>query len=533
MKCPSCGAQNYETELVCQQCGVLLALTPEEIERVERYRISANTEILCVMFADVSGFSGIANNSLSHSQRVLAVHMALSQAIIERDRVGEIVNTAGDGILAVFSNPATATERALELHAAVHLYHQGSITEGYLANALRTAKLPLHPNVDDEEYKIHIGLHLGLVTRGGRTSRDVFGHNVNVACRFCSLAGSGQTYVSTAVYDNARLILGGREDLEWQQWKDQEIRGLTESMDVFGVAQRPFNVITQPRGSKPVEEKKPPRLAGRSLLVPAITVAALLLIGGVAAYLGMHRPPPPPPDKPSEIVAAGRRADKLSPLVPVALELTPAGYTAVNVSVLPPTNAAGSATNVSLPVPGEAKSALDAAALENFDAAVMQRPEVEKIAFGETEQTQVGSIFAIRGKDAILLAVAVDHHAHEKAEMSLLLDGDCNEQLQSQSATPFLDVLLKVGLPDSPQKEATLYKLEKEQPGIPLRPRGMTARAFFTEKETIWLFRLPDTQFDQANQYANFVLRYQPEGADGIEYPPMGQGGLRRLAISP
>ena len=549
MRCPSCGTYYLENEPVCQSCGALLSVTAEELERVERYRLNANTELLCVMFADVSGFSGIANRSLSLSQHILAVHMALSQAVIERDRAGEVVNTAGDGILAVFSNPATATERALELHAAIHHYHAGQLSDGYLADALRAAKLPLRPNPDDEAYQIHIGLHLGLVTRGGRTSRDVFGHNVNIACRLCSMADQGQTYMSEAVYDNARLILGGREDLEWRVWKEQAIRGLSEPMDIVGVGQQPYHAVTPPRGAKLPEPPKTAALTRApvlSALVLAVVAASVLLI----SHLWPHPPPPtprpPPPPKPVDIlrvrlpVYAGTDMVKLDAPLPAPPLLPPPD------SLANPAHAGSSAENRETtgksappadtpPATGELSAEeppfTDAADLEHFKPDSLRLDKATATNFGEMP----ASLLVFTGKDALVIAVTVKEPLHATTEvkeqvspagevkapkntgalMSLYLDGDLDDVFDSK-APDFLDVLVSIGTPQSDAARPRLQKLRDGRPGADFADlRDFSARVFSRENSTLWLFRLPLHQLHLSPiRDAQFRLEYAPEGPE-------------------
>lgn len=551
MRCPSCGAQHHGNDVTCLICGSLLAISPEELERVERYRISANTEMLCVVFADISGFSGISDRSLSMSQRILAIHTTLTNAVFERERGGEIVNTAGDGLLAVFSNPATAVERALELHAAIHHYHQGLITDGYLADALRSARLPLHPSVDDEEFKVHIGLHVGLVTRGGRTSRDVFGHNVNVACRLCDLGGFGQTFMSEAVYDNARLILGAREDLEWKTWKEQTIRGISTLMDVVGVVQQPYHTLTPPRGMKPVKPVGPPIYKRKSVLIP-LAIVMLLLFGVWGWQQWRTRITAPAAttaavDAPNDEIEAPTGEGDLPPLVAETPdETTPDAH-----APAPPeltaeqANVTGSATNITptattttdggpgvLPPPDAGPPPADAADVTHFTAERMKSAATISLESG-TEKLSA-SLLASRGKEGMLLAVGLSGTVPDGAQLALLIDGDCDNRLQTQSVAPIIDLMLRVGARVNEAAPVTFYAMSDGKPGTELvAPKGLDARRMTGQSGDIWLFRLPYSQLAlSGRKYAQFRLEYWPNGADkpSVLYPATG-AKLRRLEI--
>jgi predicted ATPase/class 3 adenylate cyclase len=250
MLCPTCHTRQSGQSLTCDHCGALMDLTQQEFGLVERFRLRAHTEILCVLFCDISGYTRISARDHALSTRVLALHHTLTRVICERDHAGEVVNTAGDGVLVVFANPATAVARALELQAATWHFRHNSLPPE-LSRMLLAAKVDLSPLPYSESYQVHSGLHLGLVTRGGQTARDVFGHNVNVACRLCSMAGPDQVYVTASVQENARLILGDEADLNWQTWEHLAVRGLPHPMDIIGIARAPYAMITPPRGIQP------------------------------------------------------------------------------------------------------------------------------------------------------------------------------------------------------------------------------------------------------------------------------------------
>jgi predicted ATPase/class 3 adenylate cyclase/Tfp pilus assembly protein PilF len=283
MLCPACHSRQTGQSLTCDHCGALLNLSSQELGLVERFRLRAQTEMLCIIFCDISGYTRISSHDHALATRLLTLHHTLTRIVCERDHAGEVVNTAGDGVLAVFANPATAVERALELQAATwHFQHNTLPPE--LLRPLLAAKVDLTPLPPGETYALHAGLHLGLVTRGGQTARDVFGHNVNVACRLCSMAGPNQIYVTASVYENARLILGEQADLYWQVWEHLPVRGLSQPVDIIGAARSPYATITPPRGVAPRG------MAG--------TLAAIL------KKVGLQRSTPAQPVKPGQAAEA-------------------------------------------------------------------------------------------------------------------------------------------------------------------------------------------------------------------------------------
>ncbi len=529
MRCPSCNALQEDADLICRKCGVLLAMSPEELERVERYRLSANTELLCVMFTDISGFTSIANRSLTQSQKILAIHMALTQAIVEREKGGEVVNTAGDGILAVFSNPATATERALEMHAAIHHYHQGLITGGYLTDALKRAKMPSFPSADDIEYGIHIGLHLGLVTRGGRTSRDVFGHNVNIACRLCSLAGKGQVYMTEAVYDNARLILGNREDLEWQVWKEQPIRGLAEPMTVVAVGQQPYNAILPPRGVRqPFQFNK---LFGKRapVVVPAIVLGVALIGAAVGLMLRQQTPrivPAPPvvtgkstvTEPPTSLppLVAAEEAPSVNPQVVPSPAPSPLTTANADASAI---NAASSATNLVTPPDSS---------LPPPTPVIPSGASTRAVTLTNGQHTIAATIHFSREKQLCRFDIELNQKVEDaKAELALLVDGNNDGKYQALPSRPAVDFLLGMSGPATQPRVLSARLLGNDgKPDAPMpNEKEHSGESIFDEKRnvTIWQFRLPFSGGGpDDHDETGFKIEFRPSGSDGPVYvtPP-------------
>jgi class 3 adenylate cyclase len=519
MHCPTCGTRSSENDVICQKCGALLAISQEELERVERYRLTQNRDLLSILYIDISGFTRIANRSMLISQKLLAVHTALVTAIVERDRQGEVVNTAGDGILAVFSNPAVATELALEMQSSAYLYQQGTLAEmddDYRTKALVTAGLSPQPAPGDEEYLIHIGINLGLVTRGGRTSRDIFGHNVNVACRLCSLADRGQIYLSEAVYDNARLILDERTDLEWKVWKDMPIRGLAAPLTIVAVAQRPYNTILPPRGSRSLfplrwSEKKLPVMAAAAIPV----ILAVGLIGLAIQRNQARRPAAPAPAPVSAVNAAGTAVTQtMLPDAPPASETNVAG-SAVNVTLPPP-----DAHPTAVPLPPLAATAVASTEIAQVDA--------QSIAAGTTVQLMNGPDLlparaaAFAGRNAILVAVGVDSPVGSLAEMDLLIDGDGDNALNTRNASPGTDFLMRVAGPEGAGQPRFLA-VNDGLPGEPLTiTEGMEASERRNGLWTLWIFRVPFRALGAVQRTSiNIGFRYRPEGPEGdtLTYP--------------
>jgi len=132
------------------------------------------------LFTDIEGSTRMWEENADGMRPALARHDALSRAAIEGHR-GVLVKRTGDGLHAVFDDPADALAAVLDLQLA-------------LADPRATAGVQLN---------IRCGLHAGAdEPREG----DFYGTAVNRAARIMSTAHGGQVLVSQVVND----LLAGR-----------------------------------------------------------------------------------------------------------------------------------------------------------------------------------------------------------------------------------------------------------------------------------------------------------------------------------
>src|SRR5262249_8782815 len=118
------------------------------------------------------------------------------RAVLDRHR-GELVNTTGDGIVAIFETPAAAVRAALAMQAI-------ALVQGI---------------------KLRAGLHAGECARLGDGGAGLRGH---IAARVCAL-GSADTVVATgAVRD---LALGSQ--IAFEPVGNHELKGVPGSWTVF------------------------------------------------------------------------------------------------------------------------------------------------------------------------------------------------------------------------------------------------------------------------------------------------------------
>jgi predicted ATPase/class 3 adenylate cyclase len=129
-------------------------------------------DIVTYLFSDVEGSTRLWESEPERIGPALARHDRLSRQCVERHG-GHVVKTTGDGMHAVFADPALALAAALEIQLEVSLPG-----DGVLPLALRC------------------GLHLGA---DQRRDGDFYGPAVNRAARVTHAAHGGQTLLTAAV----------------------------------------------------------------------------------------------------------------------------------------------------------------------------------------------------------------------------------------------------------------------------------------------------------------------------------------------
>jgi adenylate cyclase len=187
-----------------------------------------------VLFADLRGYTGMAERL--PPARVMAlldefVHVVATAA---RNFGGEVFHMAGDGIMAGFGVDSVQSQGATEALSAGH-----AILRDFAPIAERW-----HIDLCVES-GIGIGLHSGEVAVGvlGPTRRrntTLVGDTVNVAARLCSRARAGEVLFSCTVADvlaKESAGSGAREDgiVPFLQLPQFELRGRREPIDIWCV----------------------------------------------------------------------------------------------------------------------------------------------------------------------------------------------------------------------------------------------------------------------------------------------------------
>lgn len=214
-------------------------VTDADLDKVEAFSKAKKTSVLVVFFDDMKGSTALKQKMTAHLdeeafQRLRREHDELLTEIITRDGAGEVIKSTGDGLLAVFSEPSSAVERAIEIQEKLY-GHQ------YIS--------------------IRIGMDMGQVRveAAGGTQRDLFGRHVDWAARAESMADGGHIIVTRSVYTDAFGWIP-KSHVSWKEHGFYIVKEGEQAIEVF----EPYNSnITRPMES--LHGKRENDLSGSAL----------------------------------------------------------------------------------------------------------------------------------------------------------------------------------------------------------------------------------------------------------------------------
>jgi adenylate cyclase len=197
------------------------------LEHPETFQLGGSNQIVTVLFADVRGFTRIAEQvAPERIVQLLNRYFSVMTEIIFAHG-GTLDKFIGDGLMALFGAPTASPEDATNaLSTAVAMQRQIKQINTYLRN------------MELREISIGIGLHTGVATVGyigseRRTEFTAIGDSVNLAARLEQNAKGGEILLSDATARAARRIFSFKQrepltvknrvqpvpiyEVEWQQ----------------------------------------------------------------------------------------------------------------------------------------------------------------------------------------------------------------------------------------------------------------------------------------------------------------------------
>ena len=174
----------------------------------ERPREATPRRLAAIVAGDISGYSRLMqiDEEGTHA-RVKRIERDLIEPSIAEHH-GRLVKTTGDGFIAIFDSPVEAVR-------------VGIVIQQNMVG--RNASLPKHHWIE-----FRIGVNLGDVII---EADDVYGDGVNIASRLEGIAGPGQIYISSGIYEQVKhkLVCG------YEALGDRKVKNITEPVRVYRV----------------------------------------------------------------------------------------------------------------------------------------------------------------------------------------------------------------------------------------------------------------------------------------------------------
>ncbi len=226
-----------------------VSFSDHDYKNLYEYIQSKNTAILVVMFTDIKGFTKLTETRGDRYANDLRIqHDEIMRKVIEKENAGKIIKYIGDAIMAVFTEPTTAVQKALEIQREMDSFNQ--------------------TRSNDDELQIRIGLHMGQIAVDNTLKKDIFGRHVNRASRVEGLADGGQIYISYPVFDSALGWLVENASIGWKAHGFYFLKGIEQPVEIYEVFDS--------RSKKPMSPKKGKK---KTVIPGIIPMAAATLLG--------------------------------------------------------------------------------------------------------------------------------------------------------------------------------------------------------------------------------------------------------------
>jgi class 3 adenylate cyclase/tetratricopeptide (TPR) repeat protein len=192
--CSGCGNPLLPSDKFCGECGLEVGI--RKMPAVKRENLASERKYITVLFADISGYTTLAERLDPEEVKDLVSHIIGEIAKVVFKYEGQIEKFAGDQVMALFGvplahedDPVRAVKTASEIHEVV-----------------RGISLEVQKNIG-QPLSVHIGINTGLAVTGKfeieKAIHQIAGDTVNIASRLCTLAKPGETLVSQTTYRQA------------------------------------------------------------------------------------------------------------------------------------------------------------------------------------------------------------------------------------------------------------------------------------------------------------------------------------------
>jgi class 3 adenylate cyclase len=229
--CPACGTTNEPGDSFCGECGAALKAAAPAVVPVAREAPASERRLVSVLFADLVGFTTIAEARDSEEAReLLSRYSELARTLIKRYG-GTVEKFIGDAVMAVWGTPTT--------------------TEDDAERAVRAA-LDLVASVPelDPALQARAGVLTGeaTVTIGAEGEGMVAGDLVNTASRIQTAAEPGTVLVGDATRRSTE------QAIVYESAGEHELKGKAEQVALW----RALRVVSARGGSLKSAGLEPP-----------------------------------------------------------------------------------------------------------------------------------------------------------------------------------------------------------------------------------------------------------------------------------
>ena len=169
---------------------------------------SINRRLAAILAADIAGYSRLMDEDEEATVAALKGHQAVVLPLVSRYG-GQVIDTAGDGILAEFASVINATECAVEIQTVM---------------AMRNESVPQHRRM-----LFRIGINLGDVIHD---ETRIYGDGINVAARLEGIAEPGGICISRQVFEQVNRTLKAN----FESLGPRALKNIAQQVDVFAIA---------------------------------------------------------------------------------------------------------------------------------------------------------------------------------------------------------------------------------------------------------------------------------------------------------
>jgi TolB-like protein len=166
-----------------------------------------NRKLSAIVYADVHGYSRLMDQDEAGTVVRLTQSLSFIRGLVG-DYGGSVVDTAGDGVVALFPSPTLA------LHFAVEMQRELS-NETVWSGA-------------EDPIAYRIGINVGdTITSDG----EIYGHSINLSARIQSLAEPRGICIAESV----RQFVRGEAECSFRSLGKQKLKNIAEEVEVFAV----------------------------------------------------------------------------------------------------------------------------------------------------------------------------------------------------------------------------------------------------------------------------------------------------------